>query len=46
MAGLQSGDDRLSHLGTIHQRDRHTDSHVATANAAPSQSALGGKNCP
>jgi len=22
-------------LGTIHQRDRHTDSHVAIANAAP-----------
>jgi len=31
----RSHDDRLSLLGTIHQRDRHTDSHVAMANAAP-----------
>jgi len=30
-------------LGTIHQRDRHTDSHVAIANAAPRQYASGGK---
>jgi len=30
----RSHDDRLSRLGTIHQRGRHTDSHVATANAA------------
>jgi len=28
-------DDRLSHFDTIHQRDGHTDSHVAIANAAP-----------
>jgi len=28
-------DDRLSRLGTIHQRGRHTDSYVAIANAAP-----------
>jgi len=37
MAGLKSGDGRKtidsSRLGTMHQRDRHTDSHVATANA-------------
>jgi len=33
----RSHDDRLSRLGTIHQRDRHThtDSHVAIATAAP-----------
>jgi len=30
----RSHDDRLSRLGTIHQRDRHTDSHVVIANAA------------
>jgi len=36
MAGLQSGEGRmmirLSRLDTIHQRDRHTDSHVAIVN--------------
>jgi len=32
---VQVPDDRLSRLGTLHQRDRHTDSHVAIANAAP-----------
>jgi len=31
----RSHDDRLSRLDTIHQRGRHTDSHVAIANAAP-----------
>jgi len=31
----RSRDGRLGRLGTIHQRDRHTDSHVAIANAAP-----------
>jgi len=30
----RSSDDRPSRLGTIHQRDRHTDSHVAITNAA------------
>jgi len=30
-----SHDDRLSRLGTRHQRDTLTDSHVAIANAAP-----------
>jgi len=39
MAGIQSGEGRtmyrLSRLDTIHQRDRHTDSHVAIANATP-----------
>jgi len=38
MAGLQSGEGRImidsSRLGTIHQRGRHTDSHVAIANAS------------
>jgi len=29
----RSHDDGLSRLGTIHQRDRHTDSHVAIENA-------------
>jgi len=36
MAGLQCGEGRMmidSRLGTMHQRDRHTDSHVAIANA-------------
>jgi len=31
----RSHDYRLSRLGTMHLRDRHTDSHVAIANAAP-----------
>jgi len=38
MVGLQSGKGRMmidSHLGTIHQRDKQTDSHAAIANAAP-----------
>jgi len=30
----RSRDDRLSRSGTVHQRDGHTDSHVAIANAA------------
>jgi len=30
-----SHDDRLSCLGTRHQRDRHTDSHVDIANVVP-----------
>jgi len=38
-AGLQSGKGRMmidsSCLGAIHQRDRHTDRHVAISNAAP-----------
>jgi len=38
MAGLQSGEGRMMidsrRLGTTHQCDRHTDSHVATAIAA------------
>jgi len=33
---VKVSDDRLSRLGTIHQRDRHTDNHtdsrIATAN--------------
>jgi len=27
--------DRLGRLDTVHQRDGHTDSHVAIANATP-----------
>jgi len=33
----------ISRLGTVHQRDRHTESHVATANAAPTH-CVGRKN--
>jgi len=32
---VKSHDDRLSRLGTKHQRVTQTESHVATANAAP-----------
>jgi len=40
MAALQSDEgrtmiDSVVWAATIHQRDRHTDSHVAVANAAP-----------
>jgi len=31
---FRSHDDRVSRLGTIHQRDRHTNNHIATAYAA------------
>jgi len=31
---VRSRDDRLSRFGTISQRDRQTDSHVAIANAS------------
>jgi len=33
MAGLQSDEGRMM-IGAIHQRDRHTDSHVAIVNAS------------
>jgi len=36
----KSHDDRLSRLGTIHQCDRHTDSHVAIAIAALTHFAM------
>jgi len=49
MAGLhttswRSHDDRLRRLGTIHQRNRQTDSHVTIANTALMQYVSAGKN--
>jgi len=48
MAGLQSGKDRMMIDSVvwaqyINVTDRHTDSHVATANAELTQYASGGK---